>query len=160
MPRPAKGVSASGFGPKSETSMDAPQARPCGSSETDLARSARAALQRIARRRACTQRTPRKQIPTQPTRGRHPSEILIADVLAIYLNDVAPVTRARIETKQRVLTLDVLVGGPDADRLNGANCRAYVEHRAALRSTLKAVALNRTKQGGSSSVTAAGPRRT
>jgi DNA-binding response OmpR family regulator len=40
------------------------------------------------------------------TRGRHPAEILIADVLAIYLTDVAPRHAREDETKQRVLTLD------------------------------------------------------
>ena len=39
-------------------------------------------------------------------RGRHPSQILIADVLAIYLTDVAPKHAREEETKQRVLTLD------------------------------------------------------
>lgn len=39
-------------------------------------------------------------------RGRHPSEILIADVLSIYLTDVAPQHAREGETKQRVLTLD------------------------------------------------------
>ena len=40
------------------------------------------------------------------SRGRHPSEILIADVLSIYLIDVAPLHSRENETKQRVLTLD------------------------------------------------------
>jgi hypothetical protein len=39
------------------------------------------------------------------TRGRHP-EILIADVLAIYLTDVAPRHARENETKQRVLSPD------------------------------------------------------
>src|SRR5271154_4894827 len=39
-------------------------------------------------------------------RGRHPSEILIADVLAIYLTDVATRHARDDETRQRVLTLD------------------------------------------------------
>jgi integrase len=63
-------------------------------------------------------------------RGRHPSEILIADVLAIYLTDVAPRHAREDETKQRVLTLDAWWGERTLADMNGTNCRAYVEHRA------------------------------
>lgn len=62
-------------------------------------------------------------------RGRHPSEILIADVLAIYLSDVAPSHAREGETAQRVLTLDSWWGDRTLADVNGANCRAYVEHR-------------------------------
>ena len=48
------------------------------------------------------------------SRGRHPSQILIADVLAIYLKDVAPRHAREDETKQRVLTLNFMVGGSHA----------------------------------------------
>ena len=80
-------------------------------------------------RRARTRRTPRKQVPAQSTRGRHPSEILIADVLAIYLIDVAPSHAREDETKQRVLTLDAWWGDRTLADVNGANCRAYAEFR-------------------------------
>ena len=60
------------------------------------------------------------------TRGRHPSEILIADVLAIYLIDVAPRHARENETKQRVLTLDAWWADRTLADVNGANCRAYV----------------------------------
>ena len=63
------------------------------------------------------------------TRGRHPSEILIADVLAIYLTDVAPRRAREDETKQRALTLDAWWGDRTLGEVNGTNCRAYVEHR-------------------------------
>jgi integrase len=63
-------------------------------------------------------------------RGRHPSEILIADVLAIYLTDIAPRHAREDETKQRVLTLDVWWAERTLAEVNGANCRAYVEHRS------------------------------
>jgi integrase len=66
-------------------------------------------------------------------RGRHPSEILIADVLAIYLSDVAPRHAREQETKQRVLTLDSWWADRTLADVNGANCRAYVEHRTAQR---------------------------
>jgi hypothetical protein len=62
-------------------------------------------------------------------RGRHPSEILIADVLAIYLTDVAPRHAREDETKQRVLTLDAWWAERTLADLNGASCRAYVEQR-------------------------------
>jgi integrase len=67
----------------------------------------------------------------QPSRarGRHPSEILIADVLAIYLKDIAPRHAREEETKQRVLTLDSWWGDRTLADVNGANCRGYVEHR-------------------------------
>src|SRR5579871_3171198 len=67
----------------------------------------------------------------QPNRGRkrHPAEILIADVLAIYLTDVAPHRAREDELKQRVLTLDSWWQEMTLADVNGANCRAYVEHR-------------------------------
>ena len=69
----------------------------------------------------------------QPNRshGRHPSQILIADVLAIYLNDVAPGHAREDETKQRVLTLDSWWVERTLADVNGATCRAYVEYRTA-----------------------------
>jgi len=63
------------------------------------------------------------------TRGRHPSEILIADVLAIYLTDVAPRHSREEETKQRVLTLDAWWADRTLADVSGATCRAYVAHR-------------------------------
>jgi integrase len=70
-------------------------------------------------------------IKYQPSRarGRHPAEILIADVLAIYLKDVAPRHARETETKQRVLTLDSWWADRTLADVNGANCRAYVEYR-------------------------------
>ena len=64
-------------------------------------------------------------------RGRHPSEVLIADVLAIYLVDIAPRHARPEETKQRALTLDSWWADKALADVNGANCRAYVEHRTA-----------------------------
>jgi integrase len=67
------------------------------------------------------------------TRGRHPSEILIADVLTIYLTDVAPKHTRENETKQRVLTLDAWWADKTLADVNGASCRRYVEHRTSQR---------------------------
>ena len=78
-------------------------------------------------------------------RGRHPSEILIADVLAIYLTDVAPQHARENETKQRVLTLDAWWADKTLADVNGANCRAYVAppHRTGLEGRQ-----NRPRRGG------------
>jgi integrase len=67
----------------------------------------------------------------QPNRGRkrHPTEILIADVLAIYLTDVAPQRAREKEIKQRVLALDAWWQDRTLAEVNGVNCRAYVNHR-------------------------------
>jgi hypothetical protein len=63
------------------------------------------------------------------SRGRHPSQILIADVLAIYLKDVAPRHSREDETKQRVLALDSWWAERTLADVNGTTCRAYVEDR-------------------------------
>jgi integrase len=67
----------------------------------------------------------------QPNRGRkrYPTEILIADVLAIYLTDVAPQRAREKEIKQRVLALDAWWQDRTLADVNGAYCRAYVNHR-------------------------------
>ena len=65
------------------------------------------------------------------SRGRHPSRILIADVLAIYLKDVAPRHAREEETKQRVLALDSWWAERTLADVNGTSCRAYVEYRMA-----------------------------
>jgi len=71
----------------------------------------------------------------QPSRlrGRHPSEILIADVLAIYLLDVAPRHSREQETRQRILTLDAWWAERTLADVNGASCRAYIEYRTSQR---------------------------
>src|SRR5262249_50692384 len=89
-------------------------------------------------------------------RGRHPSEILIADVLAIYLVDIAPRHAREDETKQRVLTLDAWWTDKTLADVNGANCRAYVEHR--MRQPWK-TAKPKTTGRASRMVTAAAARR-
>jgi integrase len=89
-------------------------------------------------------------------RGRHPSEILIADVLAIYLSDVAPRHAREPETKQRVLALDSWWADKTLADVNGTNCRAYVEYRTA--QTWKATKPERTGRPARI-VTAAAPRR-
>ena len=89
-----------------------------------------AAEDRAGAERALGEHLAQKYRPSR-TRGRHPSEILIADVLSIYLTDVAPIHAREQETKQRVLTLDGWWGDRTLADVNGATCRAYVEYRTA-----------------------------
>ena len=87
-----------------------------------------AAKDRAGAERVLGEHLANKYQPNQ-VRGRHPSQILIADVLAIYLTDVAPKHAREEETKQRVLTLDSWWGERTLADVNGANCRAYVQYR-------------------------------
>ena len=67
----------------------------------------------------------------QPNRacGRHPAEILVLDVLNIYLSDRAKDIARPEETRQRVLTLaDFWQPYPLAD-VTGKRCRDYVGWR-------------------------------
>jgi hypothetical protein len=82
-----------------------------------------AATDRAGAERALGEHLANKHQPSR-TRGRHPDEILIADVLAIYLTDVAPRHAREDETKQRVLTLDAWWADKTLAEVNGANCRA------------------------------------
>jgi integrase len=67
----------------------------------------------------------------QPNRGRkrRPDQVLIADALMIYLTDVAPHRVREKEIKQRVAALDAWWQDKTLAEVNGANCRAYVQHR-------------------------------
>lgn len=67
------------------------------------------------------------QIPRE--RSRHPSEILIADVLTIYLTDIAPAHARERETKQRAIRLAEWWGGKTLAEVNGRSCRDYIEWR-------------------------------
>jgi integrase len=72
--------------------------------------------------------TARYQVPRE--RGRHPSQILVLDVLNIYLADVAKKTHARPEeTKQRILTLATFWEPYTLADVNGKRCREYVAWR-------------------------------
>lgn len=67
------------------------------------------------------------QVPRD--RGRHPSQILVLDVLNIYLADVAPKHADASITTGRVMTLADWWGGKTLAQVNGESCRAYVAHR-------------------------------
>ena len=62
-------------------------------------------------------------------RGRHPAEILVLDVLNIYLADKAGNHARPEETKQRVLTLADFWQAFTLADLNGTCCREYVVWR-------------------------------
>lgn len=64
------------------------------------------------------------------TGSRDPSQIPIADVLNIYLADVAPSHARPRETAQRVTSLLAFFGDKPLSAVNGALCREYVRSRA------------------------------
>ena len=64
-------------------------------------------------------------------RGRHPSEILVLDVLNIYLLDKAPKHSDPSITKARIMTLAEWWGDKTLADVNGATCREYVAYRTA-----------------------------
>lgn len=63
--------------------------------------------------------------------GRNPSEILVLDVLNIYLTDKAPKHSDPTITKARVMTLAAWWGDKTLAEVNGTTCRNYVAHRVA-----------------------------
>jgi integrase len=63
-------------------------------------------------------------------RGRCPSEILVLDVLNIYLTDVARSHARPEETKQRVLTLAEFFASDTLADINGQRCREYATCRS------------------------------
>jgi integrase len=63
--------------------------------------------------------------------GRHPSEILVLDVLNIYLTDKAPKHSDPSITKARVMILAEFWGDKTLAEVNGTTCRQYVAHRIA-----------------------------
>lgn len=62
-------------------------------------------------------------------RGRHPAEIVVLDVLNIYLADKAPKHARPEETKQRILTLADYWQPYTLADVNGQRCRDYVAWR-------------------------------
>jgi integrase len=64
-------------------------------------------------------------------RGRHPSQILVLDVLNIYLLDKAPKHSDPTITKARVMTLAAWWGDKTLAQVNGTTCREYVAYRTA-----------------------------
>ncbi|WP_018407893.1 site-specific integrase [Methylocystis rosea] len=74
------------------------------------------------------------------TGSRVPSQIPIADVLSIYLADIAPNHSRPKETAQRVTELLGIFGDKPLSAINGALCRAYASargHQAAARRELE-----------------------
>ena len=77
-------------------------------------------------------------------RNRHPAEILVLDVLNVYLADVAPMHARPEETKQRVLTLADFWQSDTLADVNGKRCRDYVAWRS--KQTRKACRPDQTNQ--------------
>src|SRR5262249_22476055 len=65
--------------------------------------------------------------------NRHPAEILVLDVLNIYLADTAPKHARPEETKQRVMTLADFWQPFTLADVNGTRCREYVTWRVGQR---------------------------
>ena len=102
-----------------------------GSSVIDRVKSARAAARddREGAERALAEYITTKY-QVRRDRGRHPSEILVVDVLNIYLADRAKDHARPEETRQRVLTLAELLAQPfTLAEVNGNRCRQYVAQR-------------------------------
>ncbi len=69
------------------------------------------------------------QVPRE--RGRRPSEILVLDVLNIYLADKATKHSDPSITKGRIMTLAAWWGDKTLAQVNGTTCREYVAYRTA-----------------------------
>lgn len=67
------------------------------------------------------------QVPRD--RGRHPSQILVLDVMNIYLADVVAKQGDPSISTGRIMTLADWWGGKTLADVNGESCRAYVAHR-------------------------------
>lgn len=71
-----------------------------------------------------------KRIATASKGNRHPSQIALADVLSLYLRDVAPKHARPKETAQRAKALLAFFGGKTLAAVSGAQCRAYAAQRS------------------------------
>ncbi|OYY73274.1 MAG: hypothetical protein B7Y61_19455 [Rhizobiales bacterium 35-66-30] len=107
-----------------------------------------------AERKLAAYITTKYQVPRE--RGRHPTEISIADVLNIYQIDVAPQQARPKEVRQRVIKLSEFWGKKTLSEVNGRACRDYVEWRT--RQAIKAARPDATGKPARF-VTAAGARR-
>lgn len=67
---------------------------------------------------------------TPPRRGRHPSQVPLADVLSIYYDDCGPPEPdARKRFAGRIKRLSLYWGEKTLDEVDAASCRAYVGSR-------------------------------
>jgi integrase len=67
--------------------------------------------------------------PTQRIGDRDPSAVVIADVIAIYSEDVVPTHARPKETAARLSNVLDFMGGQTLSYLNKTSCAAYVKHR-------------------------------
>jgi integrase len=89
-------------------------------------------------------------------RGRHPSQILVLDVMNIYLTDVVAKQADPSISTGRIMTLADWWNGKTLADVNGEACRAYVAHRV-----MQPRKASRPEKTGNAPrmVTAAGARR-
>ena len=113
-----------------------------------------AELRELAEQKLAKHIADKYQIPRE--RGRHPSEIVVSDVLHIYLADVAPKQAREAEVRQRVIKLTEWWGMKSLADVNGRSCREYVAWRT--QQPVKAFRADGSRQPVRM-VTAAGARR-
>ena len=99
---------------------DGPHKVRTGCARNDREGAERALAEYIAKKYAVSRR-----------RGRHPSDILVLDVLNIYLQDKAQKHSDPSITKARIMILADFWGDKTLAEVNGTSCRQYVAHRIA-----------------------------
>ena len=72
---------------------------------------------------------PRKFVARVRLRERHPAEIPVTDVLAIYLADLSQRHQRRLQINRHVAALHVWWDDKTLAEINGSNCQAYVKQR-------------------------------
>src|SRR5260370_32922240 len=71
----------------------------------------------------------RKLIARVRLRERHPAEIPVTEVLAIYLADLSQRHQRRLQVNRHVAALHVWWADKTLAEINGPNCQAYVKQR-------------------------------
>jgi hypothetical protein len=72
---------------------------------------------------------PRKFVARVRLRERHPAEIPVTDVLAVYLADLSQRHQRRLQINRHVAALHVWWDDKTLAEINGSNCQAYVKQR-------------------------------
>jgi integrase len=64
-----------------------------------------------------------------PRKGRSIEDIVVADVLSIYVDDCGPRQRSRRKFDERIGRLNEFFGSKRLSEVNASSCRDYAEHR-------------------------------